>query len=141
MDKIKEIGRKLSTQDNLATAHPMYTVQQRRDVYGMDPEWSDEIVWIWDHDVVAESEEDLDKFLKEKSLTLEDAEDSGFLVRTGKFSYWEFVQAFFTLDAAEAFVLAQAHNLREPRVYVESGHRNPEWKLLRRFLKEYSEDK
>lgn len=30
------------------------------------------------------------------------------------------------------------HNLKEPRIYVESGYRNKEWETMREFLKNYS---
>ncbi len=40
------IAHDLATQDNRATAHPMFVVQQRRRIYGMGHDYSDELVWL-----------------------------------------------------------------------------------------------
>jgi len=57
--------------------------------------------------------------------------------RTGFRWRWEFVQAFFTRQAAEEYLQSQAHNLGEARVYVESAYRNREWQRLRELLLGY----
>jgi hypothetical protein len=75
---LADIGRKLLTQDNLATADPIFMVQAK-----------------------------------------------------GRFGQWQNVQPFFTKDAADHYIYLNGHNLRAPRIYVESAFRNAEWQALR----------
>ena len=48
---------------------------------------------------------------------------------------WRFVSVFFTNDAAREFIQRNNHNLEKPRIYIASGYNNPEWKLVRGFLR------
>ena len=43
--QLEKVAENLRTQDNLATALPMFVVQQKRRIYGMDTKWADEICW------------------------------------------------------------------------------------------------
>jgi hypothetical protein len=43
---LREIGERLRTQDNRCTADPFFQVRVRRRIYGMDPQWMDDPVWI-----------------------------------------------------------------------------------------------
>ena len=45
------------------------------------------------------------------------------------------IQPFFTEEAAKFFVKTNRHNLRNPRIYVESGYLNYEWQAVRVILK------
>lgn len=49
---------------------------------------------------------------------------------------WVNVQPFFTRVGAEAYLEINGHNLKEPRIYVESAYRNAEWQAIRKFLQE-----
>lgn len=54
--------------------------------------------------------------------------------KTGRMGQYDFVTAFFSERAADAYVLANAHNLKKPRVFVYSAHRNREWQAVRACL-------
>ncbi len=46
----------------------------------------------------------------------------------------KFEQAFFIRKNAEDFIESQSHRLNNPRIYVESAYRNPEWQQIRELL-------
>ena len=50
--------------------------------------------------------------------------------------HWVNVQPFFTRPGAEAYLWINGHNLKDPRIYVESAFRNAEWQAIRLFLQE-----
>lgn len=114
-----EIARRLHTQDNAATAEPIYTVQEKHRIYGVDSGYSDDHVWV-----------------DPNNETQECSEDTPGAVRVGYVDKWMFVTAFLTLEAARQYRDNNAH--RHPggvRIYVASAYRNPEMIRVRRFLK------
>ena len=124
-----DIGRLLATQDNRATRWPMFLVQQRVRLSGLDPRWTDEVVWVRDgEEVGAEETAKLEAAYEETGDEPEDC------LRTGYVDQWEFVTCCFTEAAAQRYIDANGHNLREPRIYVESAHRNTEWIDVREHL-------
>lgn len=134
--RLEPISQRMRGQDNRATSHPIFIVQQRRRVYGFDPAWTDDIAWIYDGAEVATSREELEKFLEEITLSEDRAYDTGALTKTGYRDRWEFVQPFFSNEGAEEYIRANRHNLDEPRIYVASGYRNDEWQAVRAVLLE-----
>ena len=126
------IGRAIiadNQQNNHYTAHPIFLVQQRRRFYGLDPNYCDNIVWLHEDEAV-EVPADLAAQLERG---YNGGEPDGYR-RTAYVDTWEFVQCFFTRQAAEDYINRQRHNMKDPRVYVDSGHRNPEWQTLRAHL-------
>jgi len=114
-DKAKELKAKLLSQDNYATALPMYTVQQKRIIYGVSSEYTDKFIFVnSDGDEVDEND------------------DSG--QKLGIIEIWEFVTTFFTEDACQQYIKDNKHNLKEPRMFVDSGYRNAEWQLIRDLI-------
>jgi hypothetical protein len=124
LDDLKAISAELSTQDNDATSAPVYTVQQRRRVYGFDPSYSDNPVWVMDGGEADPTE------AVECEANEDEAESNGW-TKTAYVDQWEFVTACLTRKAAEAFIASQRHNLCDPRIYTEGGSRNREWVTLR----------
>ena len=123
---IPEIGREIATQDNLATAHPLFLVQQRIRDYGYDPLYCDSCVWV------DEEGEELDN--QEEG---EEPQDTW----TGYRDRWEYVQTFFTRAAALQFIDNNKHRYyNELRIYVDSGYRNPEWQTVRQYLIQQGEE-
>lgn len=119
-----EMSQNITTQDNAATAEPIYVVQQKRRVYGIEEGYHDNnSVWM-DGESNEVSEEEVQEIIDCGG----DAREVGYL------DIWEFVQPFFTRAGAEAYIEANRHNLNEPRVYVESAYRNYEWQEIRRQL-------
>lgn len=133
--ELKSIGRRLRTQDNRATAEPIYLVEQRAREYGVDPAYTDTFIWLGEA-----ASEPVDE---EEARKLEAAFRSGEQVegyrRVGYRERWDFVTVCLTEEAADAFIVANRHNLSDPRTYVASGWRNPEWKMVRAALLALSE--
>lgn len=129
---IARLGAELVKQDNHCTAHPIFVVQQRRRIYGLDPAYVDECVWI-------SADESIEADAAETATLNAQYEETGRepdnWIRTAYIDSWEFVTACLTQAGADAYISSQRHNLKEPRVYVESGYRNREWIGLREALK------
>ena len=126
-----EIGLAIQTQDNACTAHPIFMVQSQRRIYGMDPDYSEEFVWLH-----ADECDEVDSILAaelegEYQKTYDERE--GYR-RVAYMDLWENVQPFFTRAGAEDYLARNGHNLKTPRIYVESAYRNQEWQLAREIF-------
>jgi len=124
------ITDRLKTQDNRITAEPIFVVQQKRRVFGMDLAYSDNIAWMDDegHQVTGEDAENMEKIFQENGVEPDDYR------RVAYIDTWGFVSCFLTEQGAKDFIEAQKHNMHEPRIYVDSGHNNSEWKALRAYF-------
>lgn len=129
-----EMAQEIRTQDNASTAEPIYIVQQRQRMYGIDPDLCDdgEIVWM---DLMNDHEE----IKGEEAKSLEEAYQESLEIpenytRTGYMDTWEFVQPFFTKKGAEDYIEVNRHRLTDPRIYVDSAYRNYEWQEVRKRL-------
>lgn len=144
---LARLAEQLRTQDNAITSDPIFVVQRLHREVGWDPDYTEHICWIdganEDYvypDVDPERHKRLEAaYLGEIDWPEDEAQPEDEWTRTGFMWKWEFVQPFMTREAAEAFRAAQAHNIGESRVYVESGYRNPEWRLLRAIVAAFSE--
>lgn len=110
------------------TADPIFTVQKRNLLSGLDLDYCDDIGWFYDGD----------QLLGEEAVTLEaEYQDSGTVpdnhTRTGIMETWEHYATYITQESAQEFVAKKGD---EYRVYVDSGCRNHEWKALRAFLED-----
>jgi len=128
---IAEIGERLRTQDNAYTRDPMFVVQQRKRIYGMDGDYVDAFVWITDDADHAEADAEEATKLEAK---YENGEETPGWIRVAYYESWEFVQPFFTRAGAEAFIAANSHRLTDPRIEVDTALRNPEWQAVREHL-------
>lgn len=129
MDKMKEIGRLIKTQDNRITDAPIFIVQQKLRIWGTD---SDEYAWL-------ETESgDYSEADPEKAEELEALDDAGeYTPGWEKYYYqdsWEFVTACFTESGCQDFINRNGHNLHSPRIYAEGSYRNEEWRTIRDYL-------
>lgn len=134
---LKEIGNLLATQNGRATSWPIYVVEQRRRLYGLDPAYGGEVVWVdaWDYVEADEAEaSELEAGYGESGT-----EPDGW-IRTSFHDVWEFVSPFFTEVAAEAFIAVNRHRLNDPRVFVHSGYRNHEWQAVVTHLRAVAKD-
>lgn len=109
-----EIAERLRTQDNRITQNPMFCVQQRVKIRGLHPRWSDNTEWILDGEVVEPE--------------TEGAEEYGYRHE------WQTVMVAFTEEGCKEYLRQNSHNLREPRIYVESFNRCPEMIAIRDWL-------
>ncbi|GKT19697.1 hypothetical protein ADUPG1_011556, partial [Aduncisulcus paluster] len=130
---LAEIREELRTQDNLFCAHPLYTVQEKNRTHGFDPLFTEhgETVWI---DIENGCEEvDLEKM----GISEADAEEKGYLQKTGFQDKWEFVNAHFTYKAAEEYIKKFSHRHKgDLTVFVSSMHNSPEMIAIRKALLE-----
>lgn len=130
--KLANIGKLIVTQDNASTCDPVFLVQQTRTIMGIDSNYCDDFFW---YDTEAG-----DRVADPKELDgIKDIFDNGGHLhpryeRVWYVNVYEFVQAFFTKESAEAYIKSNRHNLNEPRVYVGSAYRNYEWQLIREAL-------
>lgn len=108
------------------TADPVFTVEKRRRIYGMDANYSETFTWI----------QDCDECTPEECATLDTAydetgEEPDGCMRVGYVDLWEHVASYITPEPARDFVAAKG---KDYRVMVDSGCRNSQWKQLRAFL-------
>lgn len=112
---IARIIESLHTQDNRITANPLFAVQQRRRIYGLDADYRDGVVWVDDEG-------------NETDADVADSRELGYVDR------WEFVTGCFTEQGCKDFIACNGHNLNEPRIYAYGSYRNAEWAALRDWL-------
>lgn len=129
---IQELGERLRTQDNRITAHPLFIVQQRLRVWGVAEGWADGYEWSYDDGDSGAVDDDLARSL-EAGWQKDRTEPRGYR-RIGYQDLWEFVTACFSEQGCRDYIRVNGHNLREPRIYAESAHRNAEWIALRKFF-------
>ena len=135
-NELAHFGTLLRTQNNRATAHPMFLVQQRRRMLGVDLDRTEDYVWLDSSDDYSEADYLQAVGLDERE---KNGQDTGSWCKTGCIYYWEFVTVCFTEQAAEAYVKMNAHNLYRPRIYVASAYRNDEFIAVRQMLMDSEE--
>lgn len=113
----ERIAADLREQDNRITSHPVFVVEQKRRIYGVDSDYTDSFVWVNPNDFEAVSE------TRKKGWR-----------KLGYIEVWEFVTACLTEKGCEVYLRVNAHNLSSPRIYVYSGWRNHEWQTLRSMM-------
>lgn len=123
------IGKNLLTQDNRYTDQPLFIVEQKRLIVGIDTEYANNIGWF-DSDGMATAEEH--EFL-EKQYKKSRREPDGW-TRTGYSEEWQFVTACFTEQGCKDYIRIDGHNLKEPRIYADGSYRNNEYRTVRNFL-------
>lgn len=118
---VQSIAARIKSQDNRCTENPMFCVQEKKRVVGMDPNYSTETVWI---DMVNGDSEEV-------------APETPGAEEFGVFEYWETVMVAFTEEGCAEYLNLNGHNHRgETRIYVESFNRCPEMIALRKSLLE-----
>jgi hypothetical protein len=130
--ELAAIGKLLATQNNRYTDQPMFIVQQRRRITGLDTDYCENIIWLC-------SEDDYSEASEEEAAELEAAyQETGRAkngwMRTGYLDQWEFVTACFTEQGCKDYLARDGHNLKEPRIYAEGSYRNEEFRAIRNWL-------
>lgn len=126
-EAVIEMEKVLRAQDNRATAEPIFYVQQKRRVYGLDIDRFDaQHVWVREDERDIEADEEQSKALDDKHEEVYEDVIDGW-ERIGYADHWENVQPFFTGAGAERYIAENRHNLNAPRIYVASAYRNAEW--------------
>jgi hypothetical protein len=132
LEALRKIGILITTQDNRITDQPMFIVQQRRRMYGLDTGYCENFIWLC-------SEDEYNEASAEEADTLEaEYQDTGRVKdgwqRTGYTDQWEFVTACFTEQGCIDYLKLDGHNLKEPRIYAEGSYRNDEFRIVRNAL-------
>lgn len=132
VELMTEIGERLRTQDNRITQHPLFVVQQRRRIYGAEDQLGEDgHEWYetaeWERIPVDEAAE-----LERKFDIFREVPDG--YTRVAYADTWEFVTACFTEQGCKDFIAVNGHNLKDPRIYADSGWRNAEWIAIREYL-------
>lgn len=135
MKRMREIGDLIATQDNRITDEPIFIVQQKRRIYGVDDGYSDDYVWIDGESCYTDEEK-----AERDAERAENEEPKAEYRQCGYIDIWEFVTACFTEQGCKDYLCQNAHNLREPRIYAEGSYRNKEWRDVRAFLISLRED-
>lgn len=118
---LRRIGKEIVVQDNWGSSDPYPIVQEHVKVYGFAEDYS-------------EGEERFNEDGEEPDPDEEDDEEKG-IHTVGYKMDWQFVQAFLTTEAAEAFIAENHHKHQgKLRVYMESGYRNPQIQTIRDLL-------
>jgi hypothetical protein len=129
-DALVEMGRKMLSQDNEFTSHPIFVVKKMVRRFGFDTTYSeDTITWI-NADGNEADEKIIINLNKEYENSYSDCING--YTRTGYQDHWEPIASFFTKEAADKLVAGKRRN--EFRVYVDSAHRNHECRMIRDFL-------
>ena len=133
LDKLKEIQKELKSQDNRCTSDPIFLVQEKERIYGMDEDYSDEYVW---YDPYNDCEADLEE---EQKLN-----DDSRLYEEIDYDCWQLipyldkqmtVQSFFTEKAAQEYIDRNSHrHSGKLSIYVDSLYRNSEMRMIRDFI-------
>jgi len=132
----KSIGERIRTQDNAITDQPIFMVQEKKRVYGVDGSYTDRFVWVSSdpyQEVVEADEKTADKLELAHWDGVGKNPTAGW-DRVGYIDIWINVQPFFTRWAAQEFIDGYGYNFNEPRIFVESGYRNWEWEEARRLF-------
>ncbi len=130
---LTEIGDRLRTQDNRITADPIFLVQEKKRIYGIDTNYDPEIAWLYNDESI---EVDAEEAQRLEAQYDEDGNDEpdGYR-RVGYAETWEYVQPFFTEVAADLYIKQMAHRHQgELRTFVDCAYRNWEWQAVRNWL-------
>lgn len=129
--RVREIGQRLREQDNRCTELPIFLVQTKRRIYGLDTQYSDFHVWV-DSDGNEADEAEQKRLDAKYEDDGNDSQDDW--TRTSYLDVWEVATVCLTEQGCKNYIAKMAHRLHEPRIYVESGYRNDEWRDVREYL-------
>lgn len=132
LETLRKIGILITTQDNRITDQPMFIVQQRRRMYGLDTGYCDNFIWLCSEDEYNEASAEEADALEAEYQDTGRAKDGW--QRTGYIDQWEFVTACFTEQGCIDYLKLDGHNLNEPRIYAEGSYRNEEFRAVRNSL-------
>lgn len=130
--KLAAIASRLTSQDNRITDRPIFIVEERRRLYGMDPEYADDGGIVWRHWGGHEADADEHSTL-ESNWDETEAEPDGW-TRTTYIDQWHFVTACFTEKGCEEYIERMKHRHGELRIFAAGSYRNEEWQTIHGLL-------
>lgn len=108
-EKLRAIRENLNTQDNRATAIPIFCVMQKQRVYGVGADYGGIQERVFD--------DFTRKYRKVRYVEVD-----------------EFVTACFTEQGCKDYIKINGHNLKAPFIFAFGGWRNAEWEFVRDSL-------
>ena len=138
MGFLEKLGEALRTQDNRATAYPLFIVQEKVRILGIDKIYDPDVIWQWKEDAEYQWDtraEALKALLEQpgdqiSNKTPTEAEFDDYIETIGYVDRWDFVCAHLTETAADRYIKQNRHNLKDPRIYVSSQYRCHEFNEL-----------
>lgn len=98
------------------TRDPIFIVQSRKRIYGFDPQYEGDYVWVDSNNEHAEAD-------PRTAKRLDALEDAGRSFKGWKKVYyadrWDYVCAHFTKEAAQGFIARKKHDHDELRIFVD----------------------
>ena len=129
-----ELKENLKTQDNFATEHPLYVVEEKVRDWGLDPKFDDEgsFCWVCGDEFIEES----DPTEITRLNALEDlGEDTGDCQKLYYKERWQFVTLCLTHKGCTNYIENNSHRHQgDLRVFIGSAYRNKEVINLRNAL-------
>lgn len=52
---LKEAKELLKTQDNRCTRDPIYCIMEKKRIYGYEPDYASDFIWVWDDEEIADN--------------------------------------------------------------------------------------
>jgi len=147
MVELHELKKELNTQDNRATAYPLFCVCDYEKIYSSDSEFENYEYFSKDDGCcLGNDKEALLNYAKEIELIIPDPlmseeEIYDFIRETSPIRKWYFVKrrqiknVFLTCTGADEHVQSNLYNYDEPHIYVISAWRNPEMQKVQQFFK------
>lgn len=145
-DWLLKLAETMRTQNNYATAHPIYCVKERDEFYINDQSDfsipnSDFVKTVYynrndDERTFFDSEDEVRKVALENDYD-EDDIDIREMAMYEQISTHAF---FFTEEAAKAYIDAYPYRLTKPFMYVESAHQSDEVVRVLNFIKSLKND-
>lgn len=129
MRDLDRIATDMANQDNMATAHPLYVIEKRRTIYGIDSAYSDEFVWVCTDDG-----EPVDEEIASLLNTAADDTIHTDYRKVYVMHVWEFVTVCLTEKGCEDYLTQNGHNLPNVRMFVYSAWRNDEMQTIQEFV-------
>lgn len=148
----KEIKERLLTQDNRATAHPIFIVYDWEKI-PTSSEYSDKSMFVDDEGEVADTREQFIEYLKtadckipstEELANMDDDELLDWLCKEQGYDIFRkvyyilkrvFINVFFTEESADTFIAQNHyHYTKEVHTYVACLWRNPEMQYIRDMI-------
>jgi hypothetical protein len=141
---LTELSKKIQTQDNRFTEHPIYLVCDVYDVI-VDDDYTPtgmghdiETRYVYknpeDSDYGGIEESDVDEYCKENNVDKDDLER----LYVAEMPYT--VNAHLTDEGAKQYILSNRHNLHKPYTYANSLYRCHDMIELREFLLNFKKD-
>lgn len=126
------------------TADPIFMVQKKELIFGLEDGYADYYVWVdtSDDGDVFETDEELEERINEDFEETGLRYDEYFLAhdyeitinghiafkKFGVKEFWQTVNCHFTREGAEAFIERKKHDYSELRIYVDTQYWSREWR-------------